>query len=258
MNGNFLKVAKQAALEAGKVIQKYSGQNVKKDIKEGDKSNFVTKVDLESEKVIVKILSSHFPSHSIITEEGGGRDKKSDYIWMIDPLDGTFTFSQHIPYFTVSIGLLKNKQPILGVINHVSLKNIYWAQKDKGAFLNDKEIKVSNKKELEEVAGTLELGHRQKRQIRLDSYINRLVTKIGYAYQFGSSAVTLALVAEGLLDLYVSQAYPWDFVAGAVIVREAGGTVTDFEGKEPDWTKERINLVASNGLIHERILEALR
>ena len=121
----FLKVAKQAALEAGKIIQNYSNKFGEKIIKSGDKSNFVTKADLEAEKVIVKILVDNFPEHSVVAEEGGGGDKKSEFIWMVDPLDGTFTFGQNIPYYTVSIGLLQNGKPIIGVINHVGFKNLW-------------------------------------------------------------------------------------------------------------------------------------
>ncbi len=258
MNDDFLKVAKQAALEAGKIIQRYSGKFGEKSFKEGDRSNFATKADVEAEKNIIKILSANFPDHSIVAEEGGGRQGKSEFTWQVDPMDGTFTFGQGIPYYTVSIGLLKNGKPIMGVINHIGFKNLYWAKIGEGAYLNGKKIRVSSKKELQETAGTLDAGHNQKRQIKVDLYINKLITKIGYPFEFGSAAVTLALVADGTLDLYVNQAYPWDFVAGTVIVREAGGKVTDFEGNEPDWTKERLNIVATNGLIHDQILEALK
>lgn len=258
MDEKFLKVAKQAALEAGEVIQKYSGNFGKKNIKGGDKSNFATKADVEAEKVIVKILTNNFPDHNIVAEESGSKDNKSDHTWVIDPLDGSFTFGQNIPYFTVSIGLLKENTPIVGVINHIGFKNLYWAKIGQGAYLNGKKIHVSSKKGLQETAGTLDAGHNLKRQVKIDLYINKLITKIGYPFEFGSAAVTLALVADGTLDLYVNQAYPWDFVGGAIIVREAGGKVTDFEGNEPDWTSERLNIVASNGLVHDQILEALR
>ncbi len=258
MEDQFLKVAKQAALEAGKVIQKYSGKFGEKIAKNGDKSDFVTKADLESEKVIVKILSDHFPDHSIVAEEGGGVNKKSEYVWMVDPLDGTFAFGQNIPYYTVSVGLTKNGKPIVGAVNHICFKNLYWAEEGEGAFLNGQKISVSNKQSIEEAASVLGAGHRQKRQQKIDLYINKLIRKIGHPFDFGSAAATLALIAQGTLDLYVAQAYQWDFVAGAVIVREAGGKVTDFEGNEPDWTQERLSIVASNGLIHDEILEALK
>lgn len=258
MEDKFLKVAKQAALEAGEIIQKYSGKFGEKSFKGEDKSNFATIADLEAEKTIIKVILKYFPNHNILAEEGGSKNKNSEYTWVIDPLDGSFTFGRDIPYFTVSIGLLKANVPVVGVINHISFNNLYWAKIGKGAFLNGKKIKVSSKEDLSEVAATLDYGHKAKRQAKLDLYINTLITKIGYPYAFGSAAVTLVLVAQGTLDLYVNQAYPWDFVAGTVIIREAGGKVTNFEGNEPDWTKDRLEIVASNGLIHDQILGALR
>lgn len=258
MNDQFLQVAKQAALEAGEIIQKYSGNTYQKNIKHGDLSDFATDADLEAEKKIVEILTKNFPDHNIIAEEGGKKDKGSKYTWLIDPIDGTISFAQRIPYYSVSIGLLEDGQPVLGVIYNVSFDHLYWAQIGQGAYLNGKAIHVSQKKNLKESVGSLDFGHNVKRQHKLDLYVNKLITRIGYIYSFGSAVASLGMVAEGVLDLYVNHAFPWDFAAGAVIVREAGGKVTDFEGNEPDWTKERLNIVASNGLIHDAILEVLK
>jgi len=255
---DFLKVAKQAALEAGKVIQKYSGKDQQKKVKHEDPIDYATEADIEAEGAIVKILSSNFADHNILGEEQTRIDKKSRYTWVIDPLDGSISFGSGIPYYSVSIGLLDDNEPILGVIYIVSFNKLYWAQKGKGAFLNGKSIQASQKSSLRESVGTLDFGHNVKRQYKLDLYVNKLITKIGYIYSFGSAVASLGMIAEGTLDLNVNHAYPWDFVAGAVIVREAGGEVTDFAGNEPDWTKERLNIVVSNGLIHNQILEALR
>lgn len=258
MEDNFLKVAKKAALEAAKVIKKYTDKFGEKKLKDGDKTNFATKADTEAEKTIIQILTKHFPQHNIIAEEGGKRNNSSDYTWVIDPLDGSNAFTANIPTFSISIGLIKNKKPFLGVIYHVSLARLYWAKEGAGAYLNNKKIHVSNIKELDETGAQLDFGHSFRRQMKLDLYVNKLIKRVGYVFSFGSAVLELAMVASGSLDLLVSQAWIWDFVAGAVIVREAGGMVTDFEGKEPDWTKERLNIVASNGLIHEQILEALK
>ncbi|MDP3758382.1 MAG: inositol monophosphatase family protein [Candidatus Daviesbacteria bacterium] len=255
---DFLKIAKQAALEAGKIIQKYSGKDQYKNVKHEDPTDYATEADIEAEKTIVKILTTNFPTHNLVAEEEAKINKKSDFTWVVDPLDGTISFGSGIPYFSVSIGLLEEGVPILGVIYNVSFKQLYWAEKGRGAYLNGKAIRVSKKKSLKESVGVLDFGHNVKRQYKLDLYVNKIITKIGYIYSFGSAVASLGLVAEGILDLDVNHAYPWDFVAGAVIVREAGGKVTDFEGQEPDWTKERLNIIASNGLLHEQILEALK
>ncbi len=258
MEENFLTVAKQAALEAGKVIQKYSGNFGIKNIKDGDKSNFATIADLESEKTIIDILMKAFPVHSVIAEESGRDNKSSEYRWVIDPLDGTISFASGIPTFGISIGMLKDDKPILGVINHVSDNNLYWAKTGRGAYLNGKKIAVSQIKVLEESSIGLDFGHRNSRQGKIDAYVTPLINKISYPYCFGSSVTTEAMVATGQLEAYINQAWIWDFAAGTVIVREAGGRVSDFKGKEPDWSKERLNIVASNGLIHDQILEALK
>lgn len=258
MEDKFLKVAKEAALEAGKVIQKYSGDKQQKTLKHNDPTDYATKADLEAEKTIAKILTSNFPSHSLMGEEGAKIDRKSKFTWVIDPMDGSISFGQGVPFFSVSIGLLEGNEPVLGVIYNVSFRQLYWAQKGKGAFLNGKAIQISRKKTLAESVGSLDFGHNVKRQYKLDLYVNKLIIKVGYIYSFGSAAASLGLTAEGVLDLYVNYSYPWDFLAGVVIVREAGGKVTDFEGREPDWTKERLDIVASNGLLHNQIIEALK
>lgn len=258
MEEKFLKIAKQAALEAGKIISKYSGKKHRLVLKGGDSSNFATRADIEAEEKIVEILTKNFPTHSIIAEEKTRIKNESAYTWVIDPVDGTFSFVHGIPYFSVSIGLLLDNQPFLGVINNVSGKELFYAQKDKGAFLNGKSIRVSKIKNLDESACGLDFGHKNTRSGNLDKYVIPLMSKIGYPYSVGSAVASQALVAKGILDGYVNEAWIWDYVAGAVIVREAGGKVTDFEGKEPDWSKDRLSIVASNGLIHNQILEALK
>lgn len=258
MNEDFLRVAKEAAIEAGKVIQKYSGQVHQKSIKKDDVSDFATEADLEAEELIVSILSKAFPKHNIIAEENEKTQKGSEYTWVIDPIDGTFSFEIGMPFYSVSIGLLKNNKPLLGVIYNVALNQLYWAIDGQGAYLNGNRIHVSKRNVVSEAGAVLDVGHRQRRQAKFNLYIEPLLNKVGYVYSLGSAVAVLALVAQGILDADVNQAWIWDFAAGAVIVREAGGKVTDFEGNEPDWSKERLDIVASNGLIHDEILEALK
>ncbi len=258
MNDQFLKVAKDAALAAGKIIAKYSGEDLQKNIKHGDGSDFATEADLKAEKTIVSMISKVFPEHNIIAEEDEKVDRGSEYTWVIDPLDGTFSFSVGMPYYAVSIGLLKEGKPVLGVIYHVQAKDLYYATEGEGAFLNGKRITVSKRDKLEESGVTLDAGHRGKRQHKLDLYVNNFMTKIGMSYSVGSAVVTLAYIAQGIFDAVINEAYLWDFAAGTIIIREAGGKVTDFEGNEPDWSKQRLSIVASNGLLHDQILEALK
>lgn len=254
----FLKVAKQAALEAGEKIKKYSGKRYKVKFKDGDRSDLVTQADIEAEEVIVSILSRYFPTHNIIAEENTKLNKGSEFTWAIDPVDGTISFVTGVPYFSVGIGLLKNNKPKIGVIYHISEDKLYYALDNKGTYLNGKVIHVSNKKGLDKSVLVLDFGHRARRQEKFSSYIEPLKNKIGYMFSLGGFSASLGHVANGTFDGAVASGWLWDFVAGTVIIREAGGKVTDFDGNEPDWTKERLSIVASNGLIHDQILEALK
>src|SRR3989338_7438393 len=139
----FLKVAKKAALEAGKVISEYSGKDEHKNVKHEDPTDYATEADIEAEKTIVKILTTNFPIHNLVAEEEAKINKKSDFTWVVDPLDGSISFGSGVPYFSVSIGLLERGTPILGVVYNVSFKKLYWAEKGQGAYLNWNAIRVS-------------------------------------------------------------------------------------------------------------------
>lgn len=257
MNNDFLEVAKQAALEAGKVALKYFGKEHALEIKGGDSSNFATAADLEAEKRIIKIIKNNFPDHSFIAEESG-EEGDSEYIWVIDPIDGTVSFSSGLPTFVVSIGLLKNNTPILGVIYQVLTKDLYYASKDGGAYLNGKRIKVSDTKDLEKAMLGIDFAHREKRMGKTQKYILPLIDKVRYPISIGSDALLLALISKGVLDGFATETNIWDCITGAILITEAGGKFTDNLGGEVDWSKMRLDIIASNGLIHKQILEALR
>lgn len=257
MNDQFLKVAKQAAKEAGKVILKYYGQDHKLIIKT-DRSDFVTRADLEAEKVIVEEIAKNFPAHNIIAEEKARIDKKSVFTWAIDPIDGTISFAAKLPFFAVSIGLLENNQPIVGVIYHVVQKDLYWAQKGKGAFLNGKKISVSKTNKLENAVVGLGIGSMTRRKEKLKDYFFPLLDKVRYVYMINGGAVSMAFLANGLLDAIPNRAQVWDQAAAGIIITEAGGKVTDRLGNPVDWSADRAEFIASNGLIHDELLEALK
>lgn len=253
----FLEVAKEAAREAGELIQSYLGKKHTENVKRNS-SDFATEADLAAEKIIIDLITKHFPKHNIIAEENGQNHKGSEYTWVIDPLDGTVSFSTGIPTYCVSIALLYKNKPIVGVINHLALKELYWAVEEKGAFLNGEKIHVSDVSVLEYAVMNFDCGHLDTRQDKYEKYLFPLMNKVRYAYSLGSAATSMAMVAKGALDGDPNSAYIWDFAAAAIILTEAGGKVTDLEGKEPDWSKKRLDLVASNGLIHDAILEALK
>ncbi len=257
MDNNFLEIAKKAALEAGKAILRVrkGEQNVKQ---KSHVTDLVTRADLDADKIIIATILKIFPQHNILSEEKGRINNESRFTWVIDPLDGTSSFVAGINNFAVSISLLKDNQPILGVINWVSTGELFWAEEGKGAFVNGKKIQISKVSKLSESSFDFEYGKALHREYKNDHFFLPLFKKIRYPFVLGSSAVALVLVGKGVLEGFVTQANRWDFAGGVRIVLEAGGKVTDPAGQPLDWTKDRLDVVASNGLIHEAILEALK
>lgn len=264
----FLKVAKEAALQAGKVIMNYYGKDHKLMIKT-DNSDFATWADLEAERTIVEIITKNFPAHNVISEEKIRIDRKSTYTWAVDPIDGTVSFASKMPFFAVSIGLLENNQPVVGVIYHVEPGNLYWAEKGQGAYvshqgkassayLNGKKISVSKTRKLEDAVVGLGIGSISRRKVKLQDYFYPLLDRVRYIYMLGGGAVTMALVAQGSLDGFPNKAWIWDQAAAGIIIVEAGGKISDRLNNPVDWSADKTEFIASNGLIHEQILEALK
>lgn len=204
-------------------------------------------------RLITKIIKKNFPDHNIIAEESGEINNNSEYTWAIDPIDGTIAYASGSPVFGVSIGLLKKNEPYLGVINMAGLKELYWAEKGKGAFRNNQKINIRNENILSESIIGLELGHTNRKE-KLDQYFHPIVDKVRGAYNVGSAVWHLVFVAGGRMDGMVLQANVWDFAAGATIITEAGGKISDFSGREINWQNKRIKMIASNGLIHEDLV----
>lgn len=253
-----LEVAKKVALEAGEVTLALRKKGIEIERK-ADVSNIVTKADTVSERLILRTLRKNFPSHIILSEEIGQDGKDSDYCWVIDPVDGTIPYSTGLPTYGVSIGLLKEGRPYLGVINLPALGELYWGEVGKGVFLNGKKISVSKKDSFEEALVGFELGWMEGRKHVLEDLIEPLALKIRYTPILGCTVAGLSYVARGVLDGYIHRSSSWDFVAGAALIQEAGGKVTDHFGKRiNNWFDEDISLVVSNGLIHQQILRNIK
>jgi len=251
-----IELVKKAAKKAGKIIlnRRFSTHSVK--IK-GTKDNIVTEADVLSEKEILRILTKKFPNHNYLTEEFGKSNNSSEFTWVIDPLDGTGPYFSGLPTYGVSIGLLKKGKPYLGVLYFPSLNNIYWAEKGKGAFMNGKRIKVNDHSDLKDTMVGFDLGWMGKREEEVNNLVKPLVDKVRYTPILGCTIAALAYVAQGIYGGYIHWAYPWDFVAGVVIIEEADGKVTDYKGKYIDWFKKDMSVFASNGLIHDKILKLI-
>lgn len=220
-------------------------------------NDLVSYVDKEAERMIVEKLSPILPEAGFITEEGTNTTQAEVYNWVIDPLDGTTNFIHGIPNFSVSIALMENDQVILGVVYEVNRHECFYAQKGGGAFCNDTRIKVSEAPDLS--ASLIATGFPYYNFELIDRYLNSmkaLMQKTHGLRRLGSAAVDLCYVAAGRTEgFFEYNLNSYDVAAGAIIVSEAGGTVTDFAGGS-DYVFGR-KIVASNGKIHSEFLAVL-
>lgn len=219
--------------------------------------DFRTKADLESEKKIIKILTEDFPDVNILSEEKGFLDRKSEYTFIIDPLDGTSNFILGIPNFSVSIALLEEKKIIAGVVNNPILNQIYCARRGKGAYLNNKRIKVNSQKNISNInlAYDCDYGHYFEKKLR--DLIKNLERENVKRFLINMSpALDLCRLAEGKIECFINNGNEiYDYAAGKLIVKEAGGIVTDFFGNKEDDERNRFFL-ASNGMaIQKKVVE---
>jgi myo-inositol-1(or 4)-monophosphatase len=253
-----LQIAIEAATRAGKFLKQSVGKVQSIEQKAGQEKNLVTEIDKRSEEMIIEIISSHFPSHDILAEESGNdRGKPSDYKWIIDPLDGTTNFTHGLPIFCVSIGIEYKGELIAGVIYDPNFDELFSAEKGKGSFLNGKRIRVSQSKTIEKSILVTGFPYNivENPDHAVEHFVNFLM-KAQAVRRLGSAAIDLAYLACGRFDGFWEVAlHPWDMAAGALILKEAGGMITNFNGNNFDlYTKQ---LLASNGLIHKQMLEIL-
>jgi myo-inositol-1(or 4)-monophosphatase len=220
-------------------------------------NNLVTEADHAAEKAIMEVISLKFPDHYILTEESGDLAKDSEYKWIIDPIDGTINFAHGIPICCVSIALEHKGEIIMGAVYNPALKELFFAEKGKGASLNDVRIHVSE--ETQVIKSCLVTGFPY-------TYVNmpngpleifeRFIRKGVPVRRLGSAATDLCWVAAGRFDgFYEHKLEAWDSAAGYLIVEEAGGKVTDFDGNKYSPYQHRI--LATNGKIHDEMLDVI-
>lgn len=256
-----LEVATKAAREAGAILQKYFAGNLLISRKEGI-GNIVTIADRQSENTIVEIIRKHFPDHDILGEEGSSRHSGSSYLWSIDSLDGTSTYNNKLPWFAVSIGVLKENQPHVGVVyipfGLFGEGELYTAIRGKGSFLNGEKIRVSSKKALGDAFVGFDYTYSNR-----EEHIRKLLIPLASHTRATTSLYwatgQLCYVARGLLDGYIhGRLLHWDIAAATLIVEEAGGKVTDLAGKPLVWEiGKTFDYCASNGKIHDQLLEKI-
>jgi len=252
-----LKSTLLKATEAGaKELQHFFNSDFKISNKEGI-NNLVTEADYASEKAIIEVIKKDFPKHFILTEEAGEIKMDSEYKWIIDPIDGTINFANGIPICCVSIGLEYNGNIVMGAVYNPLSDEFYFAQKGFGATLNDKKISVSDKKQV--VKSCLATGFPYT---YLDSpngplqVFEHFIRKGIAVRRLGSAAIDLCWVAAGRFDgFYEHKLQAWDSAAGFLMVEEAGGKVTDFNGDY--YSVYQPHLLATNGKIHDEMLSAI-
>ncbi|MBD3246761.1 MAG: inositol monophosphatase [Candidatus Omnitrophica bacterium] len=247
-------VAADAAREAGNFLAKNFGR-ISRVEQKGDR-NLVTDLDQTAEKMIVEKISAQFPTHSIIGEEGGKQGMKSDYLWIIDPLDGTHNFIRGIHVFGVSIGILYKEHFVAGVI-YMPLENeLYVGEEGNGAYKNERKISVSNTADMVQSSISFDSSIRYSPEVML-KILKQLSVQVFNIRMFGSSVRALSYLAEGKIDFSVEfHDRPWDFAGGVTLIREAGGTITDLKGN--DILHSTIGYIGSNGFLHKKIREIVR
>lgn len=250
-----LDFAKQTAAEAGSIILERWNKSHR--IFNKGKGEFATDADIKSQELIFSRIKKRFPDHDILSEENIGKRVKSRFIWVIDPIDGTYQFTNGAPIFSVSIALLRDYKPILGVINFPALKMLFWSEKGKGAFLNDKKISVSKEKDLSLYWVGCDIGYAQKEK-NASEVMASLIKTVRYTPMYGCGSFSTCMVAVGELGAYMGNSFVWDFAASSLIISEAGGKVTDFEGEDLNWHKNEMRILASNGLYHKKFVNLLK
>lgn len=248
-------VALAAAKEAGEVLLKHFRQNLISEIKSGNIRNIVTNADNESDEVIRKLILKSFPEHGIVSEESS--PKPGNYVWYIDPLDGTTNYSRGNSVFCISIALGKGIDILVGTTYNPLAGEMYSAIKGKGAFLNGKSIKSGTITSLDNAMVCCDFGYENKEREIMLGMFKRLLMGVKSVRFKGSGALTTAEIASGRVDGYVrAGSSPWDYAASTLIIREAGGVVTDFNGKA--WQLDSENIVAAaTPVLHKELLKAV-
>jgi len=253
---SYSSIAILAAKKAGLLLRKKLGQKRKVTYKGA--INLVTEMDLVSEKVIVSTLRRYYPNHSILAEEKEARQEISPFRWIIDPLDGTTNYAHSFPIFCVSIALEKGKEVILGVVYDPMRDELFLAEKGKGAHLNGKKIHVSSTPKLSQtlLATGFPYDLRESLVNNFDHFQN-FALRVHAVRRCGSAALDLCYVAAGRFDgFWEMKLGPWDLAAGSLMVREAGGKVTNFSGENLGLDGQHV--LASNGKIHREMIDLLK
>ena len=252
-----LNTAVKAARKAGTIITRASFDVDKLTIRTKRQHDFVSEVDHAAEDVIIRTLKDAYPDHGFLAEESGYKDKQAEYLWVIDPLDGTTNFLHGVPQYCVSIGLLHKGKAAQAVVFDPTRNELFTATKGAGAYLNDRRIRVSKVDKMD--GALISTGFPFKVIDRVDDYLRMLknvMKATSGVRRAGAAALDLAYVASGRYDGFWERGLsPWDMCAGALLIREAGGLVGDFDGNE--GYMESGEIVAANAKLFAALLKTL-
>jgi myo-inositol-1(or 4)-monophosphatase len=254
-----LNVMIAAARKAARAIKRDFGELEKLQVSLKSPANFVTAADRRAEETIYTELMKARPGYGFLGEESGRREgSDKSHTWIVDPLDGTTNFLHGIPHFAISMALERDGAVVAGLIYNPATDEMFIAEKGKGAFLNDQRIRVAGRTRLAEAIVACGIAHHGHGDVGLSrKEVSAVQEHVAGVRRFGAAALDLAWIAAGRLDGYWERTLkPWDMAAGLVLVREAGGFVTDCDGRDEILSKGHV--VAGNEPIHKGLLSLLK
>lgn len=249
-----LNLAKETALKAGAYLKTHFHQSHLVSSK-SHQNDLVTECDKHSEMLIKESIKKQFSHSSFLCEESGKEMHNSSLLWVIDPLDGTVNFAKKIPFFCVSLGLLVDNVLSMGVIYSPMTDELFTATKSKGAFLNGKKISVTSQKDLKSSFGATGFPYLVEKNVSMSiKPLEKLLSYGAPVRRLGSAALDLAYTACGRFDMFF-EAYleAWDYAAGSLIVKEAGGVVTDYQNQDLTF-KTSSSVCAANASLHKDMI----
>ena len=239
MRDDLLETAVDAARAAGEVLTNRLPDE--REVRVKGLRDIVTDADLAAEETIIETIRKRYPEHALLTEEGGESVGNASYVWVVDPLDGTTNYSRRFPSFSVSIGLVHRGELEIGVVYDPLNRHLFTAQRGRGAILNGKPLRVSRVEEVGHAVVALDWAHSQEGRGEILTRLGRIAPACGTLRALGSAALGLCYVGAGWLDAYFHVGLkPWDMAAGLLLIEEAGGCVTDIQGRSWEPWNQRV------------------
>ena len=259
LHSALLNVMLKAARQAARALKRDFGEVEQLQVSLKGPANFVSAADTRAEQILRDELAKARPGYGFLGEEGGrteGSDKT--HTWIVDPLDGTTNFLHGIPHFAISIGLQRDETIVAGLVYNPVTDELFTAERGKGAFLNDRRLRVAARQRLADAVVSCALPHRGRGDLALGNReLAAVQPNVAGLRRFGAAALDFAWVAAGRTDAYWERNLsPWDIAAGLLLVREAGGFVTDMDGGDAMLSKGHV--VAGNETMHRDLLTLLK